>query len=498
MLPAPPRLIDFRGSAVQEERLLDEQGRRWRGVRSSPLAPVQLFLELDATGKVPDDQRDVAAAHPGLVQRLARGMQAELQHEGRGFELRWQRPLRKPRSVNPYTWVRFEARPSRPARTLHFLHSALGCAHAAQLPRARGGGHAAPLRDMTCPALVTASVQGSEEEIAKLGTPLNVNKGSTKKLCGALEQALKEGEQAIKKAKVARFGLLTPLQELNLDDGALARAISAAVAFCEGQGATDLASLVEKDLVASLAAAVTSKPALAKKLQTAVARKEKDLKEKALTEKDLTEKEIELSLGSGGTCKATIELDDEQVEPGVREVKFDQKAWEAFRVHGLQWSSYVQVDGFFFWPKDGEPPLLWRVAVYRASAQGAEAAPQLFYQVDNDQHDDNSLRVTPQDLHETGPRLTAGALYLGMVNSEPAPDTWHWSAPGGILTALAQPCAATASNHRPAGATGTPHCCSPPHSARRPRAGGCASRACRPTARRVCLAGRSRCRRAAT
>ena len=44
MLPAPPRLIDFRGSAVQEERLLDEQGRRWRGVRSSPLAPVQLFL----------------------------------------------------------------------------------------------------------------------------------------------------------------------------------------------------------------------------------------------------------------------------------------------------------------------------------------------------------------------------------------------------------------------------------------------------------------------
>ena len=91
---------------------------------------------------------------------------------------------------------------------------------------------------MTCPALVTASVQGSEEEIAKLGTPLNVNKGSTKKLCGALEQALKEGEQAMKKAKVARFGLLTPLQELNLDDGALVRAISAAVAFCEGQGAT--------------------------------------------------------------------------------------------------------------------------------------------------------------------------------------------------------------------------------------------------------------------
>ena len=110
-------------------------------------------------------------------------------------------------------------------------------------------------------------MQGSEEEIAKLGTPLNVNKGSTKKLCGALEQALKEGEQAIKKAKVARFGLLSPLQELNLDDGALARAISAALAFCEGQGATDLASLVEKDLVASLAAAVAPKPALAKKLR---------------------------------------------------------------------------------------------------------------------------------------------------------------------------------------------------------------------------------------
>ena len=122
VLPAPPRLIDFRGSAVQEARLLDDQGRQWRGVRASPLAPVQLFLELDATGKVPDDQRDVAAAHPGLVQRLARRMQAELQHEGRGFELRWQRPLRKPRSVNPYTWVRFEARASRPARIPHFLH----------------------------------------------------------------------------------------------------------------------------------------------------------------------------------------------------------------------------------------------------------------------------------------------------------------------------------------------------------------------------------------
>jgi hypothetical protein len=64
-----------------------------------------------------------------------------------------------------------------------------------------------------------------------------------------------------------RLGLLEPLLELPLDDGALAQIIRAAVSFCDEHGATSSADLVECDLVADFAAALGLRTVPARKLQ---------------------------------------------------------------------------------------------------------------------------------------------------------------------------------------------------------------------------------------
>ena len=71
-------------------------------------------------------------------------------------------------------------------------------------------------------------------------------------------------QAAAEKAAVAALGLLQPLEALSLDADTLRAATVAAVAYCDAQGATSFADLVERAsmLIANPQATILSRPGL--------------------------------------------------------------------------------------------------------------------------------------------------------------------------------------------------------------------------------------------
>jgi len=155
------------------------------------------------------------------------------------------------------------------------LHEAAKVNHAPGVESLLKAGADASLTDFSgYTTLDEAQMMGRTEvvELLEKYTPAYLAAQAAAEKVGVAAKAEKAEKVAVaakaaaEKAAAAALGLLQPLEALSLDADTLRAATVAAVAYCDAQGATSVADLVEYNLLDGLMASLTLKPIQANKL----------------------------------------------------------------------------------------------------------------------------------------------------------------------------------------------------------------------------------------